>query len=124
MNWVWGQRLTPAVKMVLLALADAADDEGVCWPSVPTLAGKCCISTRTVRCILQELVANGLLQAEARFRVDGSATSNRYKLPIDRSDKLSGAMTPMSPLESPLNPRMNHHHHGAVRPHCLRQRLA
>lgn len=90
MNWVWAQRLAPAPKMVLLALADAADDEGVCWPSVPTLAEKCSISTRTVRRILQELSAKGLLQADARFRVDGSSTSNRYKLPIKGGDKLSG----------------------------------
>lgn len=91
MNWVWAQRLAPAAKMVLLALADAADDDGVCWPSVPMLADKCSISTRTVRRILQDLVANGLLQAEARFRGDGSSTSNRYKLPIKGGDKLSGA---------------------------------
>jgi hypothetical protein len=32
-----------------MSLADAADDEGVCWPSIPTLARKCCISTRTVQ---------------------------------------------------------------------------
>ena len=40
MNWAWQQLLKPVPKLVLMALADAADDEGVCWPSVATLASK------------------------------------------------------------------------------------
>ncbi|MGB5255148.1 MAG: helix-turn-helix domain-containing protein, partial [Sedimenticolaceae bacterium] len=47
MNWAWRQALTPTLKLVLMALADAADDQGVCWPSVSTLAKKCSVSTRT-----------------------------------------------------------------------------
>ena len=38
MNWAWGLPLKPSVKFVLLALADASDDAGYCWPSIPTLA--------------------------------------------------------------------------------------
>jgi len=38
MNWAWRQGLPPTPKLVLMALADAADDHGVCWPSVTTLA--------------------------------------------------------------------------------------
>ncbi|MGE5451100.1 MAG: helix-turn-helix domain-containing protein [Acidobacteriota bacterium] len=34
MHWAWEQRLAPSLKLVLMALADAADDEGQCWPSV------------------------------------------------------------------------------------------
>jgi len=49
-NWAWGQQLTPTVKFVLLALADSADDHGVCWPSVQTVARKCGVSSRTVQC--------------------------------------------------------------------------
>ncbi|MGB5741636.1 MAG: helix-turn-helix domain-containing protein, partial [Sedimenticolaceae bacterium] len=36
MNWAWRQTLTPTLKLVLMALADSADDQGVCWPSVST----------------------------------------------------------------------------------------
>lgn len=30
MNWAWQLRLKSAIKFVLMALADAADDEGYC----------------------------------------------------------------------------------------------
>jgi hypothetical protein len=43
MNWAWRQALTPTLKLVLMALADAADDHGVCCPSVSTLAEKCTV---------------------------------------------------------------------------------
>ncbi len=54
MNWAWTQQLAPTAKLVLMSLADAADDQGICWPSVPTVASKCCVSTRTVRRIIQK----------------------------------------------------------------------
>jgi hypothetical protein len=30
MNWAWHQDLKPVPKLVLMALADAADDQGIC----------------------------------------------------------------------------------------------
>jgi hypothetical protein len=72
-----------------MALADAADDHGVCWPSVSTLARKCSVSTRTVRRSLRVLIDSGMLIAEARRRHDGSSTSNRYRLLIAGGDNLS-----------------------------------
>ena len=91
MNWVWRQRLPPTPKLVLMSLGDAADDHGVCWPSVPTVARKCCVSTRTVRRIMKELEASGKIRRDPRFRKDGSQTSNCYILALDGGDKLSGA---------------------------------
>jgi hypothetical protein len=91
MNWACGRRLKPTAKLVLMSLADATDDQGVCWPSVPTLARKCCTSTRTVQRILGELVEAGLLRAEPRFRKDRSRSSNRYCLALEGGDNLSGA---------------------------------
>lgn len=89
MNWAWRQALTPTLKLVLMALADSADDQGVCWPSVSTLAKKCSVSTRTVRRSLRVLMDNGMLIAEARRRGDGSSTSNRYRLLIAGGDNMS-----------------------------------
>jgi hypothetical protein len=31
---VWVLAISAAEKMVLLALADAANDDGICWPSI------------------------------------------------------------------------------------------
>lgn len=91
MNWAWRQQLVPSAKLVLMSLADAADDHGVCWPSVPTVARKCCVSSRTVRRIMQTLIACELLSAEPRYRPDGSCSSNRYRLQLGGDDKLSPA---------------------------------
>jgi len=106
MNWAWGRRLKPTAKLVLMSLADAADDQGVCWPSIPTLARKCCTSTRTVQRILGELVETGLLRAEPRFRKDRSRSSNRYCLALEGGDNLSGAPDmgdsgPLTPVTGP-----------------------
>ena len=56
--------------LILLSLAFNADAHGVCWPSVQTVARKCAVSSRTVQRTIQELIADGLLQAHVRFRAD------------------------------------------------------
>ena len=77
MNWAWDQQLSPTPKLILMALADAANDYGVCWPSVSTVARKCCVSVRTVRRVMQKLAARRMLLTEQRYRKDGSCSSNR-----------------------------------------------
>ena len=91
MNWAWRQQLSPTPKLILMALADAANDDGVCWPSVSTVAAKCCVSVRTVRRVMQKLVDRGLLLSEQRYRKDGSCSSNRYQLRLQGGDRLSPA---------------------------------
>ena len=91
MNWAWHQGLKPVPKLVLMALADAADDQGICWPSVATIAVKVGVSTRTVRRVMQTLIRRELLTAEQRHRSDGSCSSNRYRLSLGGGDKLSPA---------------------------------
>ncbi|MEA2078936.1 MAG: helix-turn-helix domain-containing protein, partial [Pseudomonadota bacterium] len=89
LNWAWHQILKPVPKLVLMALADAADDQGVCWPSVATIAVKVGVSTRTVRRVIQMLIRHELLTAEQRHRSDGSCSSNRYRLSLGGGDNLS-----------------------------------
>lgn len=108
MNWAWRQKLSPTPKLILMALADAANDTGVCWPSVSTLATKCCVSVRTVRRVLQKLVERGLMISEQRYRGDGCCASNRYRLLLERGDKLSPApdecdTTPCHGCEGPTD---------------------
>jgi len=49
-------------RFVLLCLADHADDEGRCWPSVATIARKTCMTERGVRKILRRLEDEGYLE--------------------------------------------------------------
>jgi len=102
MNWAWLQVLSPSSKLVLMALADAADDQGICWPSVPTLARKCSVSPRTVQRVLKALTEQQLLVSEQRHRPDGSCSSNRYRLGLTGGDNLSRA--PVTRVTTPRQP--------------------
>ncbi|MHB8348690.1 MAG: helix-turn-helix domain-containing protein [Acidiferrobacterales bacterium] len=59
LSWAWGLRLNPNVKLVLMAWADACDDDGYCWPRVPALARKTSLNDRSVQRILNQLKAGG-----------------------------------------------------------------
>lgn len=65
--------------LVLLALADAADDEGLCWPSVQTLSAKARASESAVHRSLRALEEAGWLDREHR-----SGSSNLYRVTPDR----------------------------------------
>ena len=61
MTDVWAIDLPDSQKIVLLALADSANDEGHCWPSMATLAKKCSKGERTVQGVIKQLVDAGHL---------------------------------------------------------------
>lgn len=72
MSAVWDLDLPPGEKLVLLALADQANDEGrQCWPAVSTIAKRSGQGERTVRRALHDLEAKGHLTRDHR---DGSST--------------------------------------------------
>jgi len=80
MTLVWESEIGPATKrLVLLALADSANDEGVCWPSIPTIARKAGASRRRTEEVLAELAAAGIVAKQQRFN-----DSNVYTLHLDR----------------------------------------
>lgn len=78
-SWVWRYAQAGGTALiVLLAIADHADDDGVAWPSIATLAGKARLDGRTVQRIIRRLVDVGaleLLEATA-----GGRRSNTYRL--------------------------------------------
>ena len=80
-----GLRLKPNVKLVLMALADACDDEGYCWPSVPALARKTSLDHCRVQRILNQPKAGGLIRVAPRFRQDRSPNSNGHRLALNHS---------------------------------------
>jgi hypothetical protein len=61
MTAVWDLDLPDSDKIVLLALADCANDEGHCWPSVASLVRKCSKSERTIQGCIKRLVEEELL---------------------------------------------------------------
>lgn len=61
MTLVWAIDLPDSEKIVLLALADCANDEGHCWPSMRSLTTKCSKSDRTIQYAIKRLVEEGHL---------------------------------------------------------------
>lgn len=92
MNWAWGQKLAPTPKLILMALADSANDSDECWPGISFIADKCCVSQRTVQRVLQQFENTGLMVVTPRYTSAGRQTSNGYRLRVDGTsnpDKLS-----------------------------------
>jgi predicted transcriptional regulator len=65
---------------VYIYLADRADKNGECWPSIPTISEELKLSKSTVRRALQDLRNEGLLETEQRYRTKGGKSSLLYKL--------------------------------------------
>lgn len=61
MTFVWSLELPDSEKIVLLALADCANDEGHCWPGMRSLVAKCSKSDRTIQAAIKSLCDKGHL---------------------------------------------------------------
>ena len=73
----------PLRKMVLIKLADQANDDGVCWPSYESIAKTCEISRRSVISHIQWLEEHGFLRIEKRYNAAESKNfSNNYHLTL------------------------------------------
>lgn len=65
MAWVWEHGpADQSARFVLLALADFANDEGECWPSLAGIAAKVCMTDRGVRKVLRKLEDDGWVTTE------------------------------------------------------------
>lgn len=61
MSQVWELDLPSSEKMILLALADHANDDGVCAPSFSRIAWKCGVSKDTVKRAVKSFLPSGLV---------------------------------------------------------------
>lgn len=73
----------PLRKLVLLKLADNANDQGECWPAVQYIAEQCEISKRSAQNHIQQLVKDGLVRIEERKAENGLNRSNVYHLVLN-----------------------------------------
>tara|TARA_R100000951_G_scaffold113678_1_gene116184 strand:- start:3620 stop:4321 length:702 start_codon:yes stop_codon:yes gene_type:complete len=71
----------PLRKLVLIKLADNANDKGECWPSYQHIADQCEVARSTVRKHIKDLEHSGLLRIENRKGPKGN-TSNLYHLTL------------------------------------------
>lgn len=105
----------PTRKLVLIKLADNANDHGECWPSYNHIADQCEISRSSAMRHVKALIEMGLVSVRHRKGELGNS-SNIFTL--DLSNPPSGKMTPPSstsetnlvapvqpPLVAPVQPR-------------------
>lgn len=80
-SWAWSVEAGSAThKLVLLALAEHADEVGHCWPSVARIVEMTELSERAVRTAIGALVASGLVAVERSG--NGRGHTSRYALQI------------------------------------------
>lgn len=72
---------TPTAKLILLKLADNANDKGECWPSLKNISEHCEVSQKTVIENIKKLEKLGLVKKVNRFNEKGK-TSNLYILTL------------------------------------------
>ena len=92
LNWAFDQKgMQPASKLLLIALANHADDNGYAWPGIEGIADRWDMSSRTVSRHIHLLSIDGLITVSPRYRDNGSQTSNAYQL----------SMTPLTDCHPP-----------------------
>ncbi|HHF6587747.1 TPA: helix-turn-helix domain-containing protein [Haemophilus influenzae] len=91
----------PARKLVLLKLADNANDDGICFPSYQYIADKCEMTRRSAISHIECLIKMGLVSKKERKNKDGSI-SNLYFLHLEQGSEnfALGGSENISPITS------------------------
>ena len=116
MTSVWErQGITPTQKLVLLALADWANDEGFCWPSINRLAVKSCLTSRCIQKTIRSLEDAGLIKRE-----EVSGKGNRYWITLPANDvhprtTFTPPLNEVHPTPEPRSPNTSYTHQDTSR---------
>jgi hypothetical protein len=100
-DWAWEQlQVTGNRKVVLLYVAERADERGHCWPRLKTIAQGCGLNPHTASTHLRELERDGLLRRARQRRADGAFTG-RVLILLAMPSGLNG---PVDPAAFPGHP--------------------
>jgi hypothetical protein len=101
-NWAWSvPDLSPTQKLVLLRLADHADEDDCAWPSIASVARATGLSDRAVRDAIRGLEAAKVIGTKHRAGKNGAPTSSRYRLNVaEVTAGTEPAAVPASPAGS------------------------
>lgn len=106
---------THTAKLVLIALADYANDQGTAWPSMSTLAGRCSLSKRAVIMNIGALEKRGLIskrKALGKGSIYTLQLVNEDHHPVNEDHQSTGE--PESPPGEPESPVLVHEDHQPV----------
>ncbi len=80
LDFLYRMELPHRAVAVYIYLADRANQEGQCWPAVPTIAREIKLSEATVRRAIRDLRKAGLVETEQRYRTKGGKSSLLFRL--------------------------------------------
>ena len=100
-------------KFILLLLANKADENFSCYPSIRTLMAESDAGRSTVIRALKELEASGFITRQPQFHDSGARRSSRYYLNHPLAPHCSPRPNPGPPVPIRHRPRLN-----AVRGPC------
>lgn len=89
----WPLQMPPTPKAVLVSLADNANDQGHCWPSISTICERTCFGRTAVIAAIQWLEDHGAVKAD---RSNGRHTS--YVITPGQYQSASRTGTPPEPV--------------------------
>ncbi|EBH6933828.1 helix-turn-helix domain-containing protein [Salmonella enterica] len=97
----------PLRKLVLIKLADNANDNGECWPSYQHIADHCECSKCAVKEHISALIKLGLMTKENRVGVNNGKgnTSNVYRLHLTSTPVPPESTPPVPPKSTPVPPK-------------------
>ena len=72
--------LSARAKQVLMYLHDRANKDGESWYAINTMAKDLSLSRSTIKRALAELIRQGRVEKQVRFRENGGCSSNYYQL--------------------------------------------
>lgn len=80
MNKAFKTNLPPASKLLLIALCDYANDDGICYPSLKTIQSKVNLGKTNITYILKSFELLNVIERSQRKRENGSYTSTVYTI--------------------------------------------
>ena len=81
LDWATGINVgSPTMRLILILLANKADEQFSCYPSVRTLMAESCAARSTVLDALKRLEHEGLIKRVAQYHESGAQRSSRYFL--------------------------------------------
>lgn len=101
----WPLQMPPSAKAVLVSLADNANDQGSCWPSIVTIMARTCLSERTVQAQLVWLEEHKVIERDIRSGRSTMyvVTPERFQPPQESHPRNS--RTPAADAPHPRNSR-------------------
>ena len=72
--------LSARAKLVLVYLHERANKDGESWYAINTMAKDLSLSRSTIKRALAELIRQGRVEKQVRFRLNGGCSSNYYQL--------------------------------------------